>query len=218
MAMKLFLGRHYNLIIFNKNTMKMPNIVIISIFFFVCFSAYLFCKGDYDEALSFYKRDWPIGNTRFMTGCAITRLSGENNTLTTTNIKYLSLDSLINKIHHEEREMISTPEQARDDISLYNRNAKGGQIVLLIRRELMTDCDLDLFSCVIKDENDENVLFNKQFSNPTPKYRPDSGYEDSWRDFGFMWIDVDIPTTFYVYIIDKRFRKSYKFKVVRYGN
>jgi hypothetical protein len=198
--------------------MKMQNIVILSLFLFLCDSADLFCRGDRDEALLFYNRDWPIGNTRFMAGSAITRMSGENNVLATTNIKYLSLDSLINVVLNEEREMVSNAEQAQREIAMYNSKAKGGQIVLYIRRELATDCNLDLFSCVIKDQNDENVLFTKQFDRPTPKYSPEEGYEDSWRDFGFMDVNVDIPATFYVYIIDKRFRKSYKFKVVRYGS
>ncbi len=149
----------------------------------------------------FHKRKWKIGKEKIIKQNRITRLEGRNNASAITNIYYETLEQSIANLRRTAGKEMWLQEKLDRLIKASREVAIGGNIHILIERPTIDAANMEYFSIIIKDSEDKEELFRKDFENVIPN--TPAGNSDLWSNYEIQVIDNNPGDSFNVYIIDK---------------
>lgn len=166
----------------------------------------------------FRKSNWKVGKEKVINNNKVTRLEGKNNRYAITNIYYETKEQSIANLRSIASKEMWQQDKLDRLVKATNEAAKGGNIHIYIERPSVEAANMEQFSIIIKDSNDKEEVFRKDFDNEIPN--TPVGRSELWSNYEIQMIDVDLGSSFNVYIIDKLgFYSSPKFKFfVQTGN
>lgn len=145
----------------------------------------------------FQKGKWKIGKEKVIKQNRITRLEGKNNGSAITNIYYETLEQSIENLRRTAGKEMWLQEKLDRLINASKEVAIGGNIHILIKRPTIDAANMEHISIIIKDSEDKEELFRKDFESVIPSI-PASNSK-LWSNYEIQVINKDLGDSFNVY-------------------
>jgi len=179
---------------------------LTTIFSFIFFVIAAFAQNAEDLP----KSNWALGKEKVFYGNSIARLEGKNKG-EVTNIAFKTFEQLNEDVQGKAEEKGWTEDQTQMQLLGWEVMASGGVVQLFISRKNADASDLQNFTVVIKNL-DEEEIFSKKLDAQAAQGTDAVGH---WWNTALVVFPEATESDFYVYILEetKKGTQSFKFEV-----